>query len=362
MESQRAQGNRRRRLRRALQEDALLVFGGENIFYLSGFAGAMADALAVLVVSRRRSLLLVDFRYVEEALAEARGVSVKLWKSPLYEELAGNLGGGSVRAAAFEPDVVTMERFKQLRRALSPVKLVPRVGLVERLRTSKDPTEVERMRRAARLGDRAFEHILPFVEPGVRERDLALELEFFMRTRGAPKASFDIIVASGPNSSRPHARTSNRRLKKGEFVVFDLGAVRQFYRSDMSRTVVCGKATPEMRRMYGLVAQAQEEALSVVRAGMTGRQADEVARSVLREAGFGAHFGHGLGHGVGLKIHEAPRLSPESTGVLPVGAVVTIEPGVYVPGFGGVRIEDMVLLGAAGAERLTRSPKALLEL
>ncbi len=333
---------------------AVIVAKPENRRYFSGFTGSSG----LLLVSADRARLITDFRYTEQADQEAPAFTVVRHGSDMYETLAAEVktaGGGRI---GFESDFATWETHQKMSAAigdLAPLHL-------DRLRMVKDEAELAALGVAVRLADQAFGHILSFIKPGVSERDIALELEFFMRKNGAEKAAFDIIVASGPRSALPHGRAGDRLIAAGDFVTMDFGAVYDGYHSDITRTVVAGKATARQREIYSLVQAAQRAGLEAVAAGRTGREVDEAARQVIAGAGYGDYFGHGLGHGVGLAIHEEPRLSPSGDEVLAPNMTVTVEPGVYLPDWGGVRIEDTVVVTADGVRILTASSKELIQL
>ncbi len=234
--------------------------------------------------------------------------------------------------------------------------------MVEKLREIKDDEELKAIRKAASIGDRAFEHILGFLKPGVSERDIALEMEYLMKREGASRLSFETIVASGKRSSLPHAQPTGKKLEVGDFVTLDFGCIYDGYCSDMTRTVVIGSADSEQKKIYSIVLEAQKEALAALKAGLTGVEVDKVARNMIEDAGYGQYFGHGLGHSLGLDIHENPRVSFTSDEVLMPDMVVTIEPGIYIPDFGGVRIEDLVRVTVEGYENFCVSTKELLEI
>ncbi len=334
--------------------DALVVLKAENRAYLTGFTGSAGIA----VLARERAQLLVDFRYVDQAGAEAVGWSV-LRTSNLMEGLGALLTEAAAARVGLEADAVTVAQWRTLE---TPGRELVALEGVDRLRWRKDPAELDLIRRAVQIADAAFTEILPQVRPGVREVELAAELEYRMRRAGAERAAFETIVASGPRSALPHGRASERPLRRGDFVTFDFGAVVGGYHSDCTRTLVLGPASAEQRTVYALVRDALEAAEAGIRPGMTGRAADALARAWIAAAGYGEAFGHGLGHGVGLAVHEGPTLSPREEAVLPPGAVVTIEPGVYRSGWGGVRIEDLVVLEDGGPRRLGSLPRELLEL
>jgi len=335
--------------------DALVLLNAENRRYVTGFTGSAGIA----VVLPERSHLIVDFRYVEQAREEAPEFS-PVRVSNLLEGLAAFLREAGARRVGFEAETVTVAQLRRLRELAADVELVPLQGL-DRMRWRKDPQEIARISRAAQIAAAAFVEILPLVRPGVVERDLALELEYRMRRLGADGAAFDAIVASGPRSALPHGRASGRAIGPGDLVTVDWGAVVQGYHSDSTRTLVVGRASGEQRQLYRLVREAQEAALAGLRPGMTGKEADALARQRIAAAGYGDHFGHGLGHGVGLAVHEGPTLSPREEAVLEPEVVVTVEPGIYLPGWGGVRVEDLVVLREGGAEVFPGAPQELLE-
>jgi len=348
------------RLRALLPEhhiDAILIQNVENRTYLTGFTGSAGAAL----VTARESLLLVDFRYVEQAAAEAPGWEIVKVPRQAPEIVTEMVRGRELRRLGFESDGMTYRQYDELGTALRPAELVPVTG-VDRLRWVKDADELARIRTAVAIADAGFAHIQGYLRPGIQEREVALELEFYMRRHGADKEAFDTIVASGVRSSLPHGRATEKVLGHNEFVTLDFGAVVRGYHSDCTRTAVLGDASPRHREIYDLVLAAQRAALAGIRPGIAARDADALARQVITEAGHGDHFGHGLGHGVGLAIHEGPTLSPREDATLEAGMVVTVEPGVYLPGWGGVRIEDLVVIGPEGCENLTTAPKHMIEL
>lgn len=348
-------------LRRLLAEtgfEALLVSKPENRYYLSGFTGSSGW----LLISPKVSLLFTDFRYVEQAAQQAPEFEmVRCSPGGLAGTLGEELRKLGLGSFGFEREHLTYGEFENLSR-LAAVRPLPAPPLVERLRAVKQPEELVAVRRAIKAAEEAWNEVRPMIKPGRSERELALELEWRMRRKGAQAVSFEIIAASGPRGALPHGIASDRRLACGEMITVDFGCRIDGYCSDMTRTVSLGRAPEILRAVYGLVRRAQEEACQAVRPGITGHELDAVARRIIAEAGWGDNFGHGLGHGVGLEVHEAPRLAPISEEPLQAGMVVTIEPGVYLPGIGGVRIEDMVLVTESGGEVLTSLPKELLKL
>jgi Xaa-Pro aminopeptidase len=339
--------------------DALLVTHIPNIRYLTGFTGSAA----LLVVRRGATILITDFRYAAQAPVEAgSSASVEVDQKSVWERLGKVLASDPPAALGIEGQALTVRDVQRVS-GLTRARVVTTSDLVERLRAIKSPEEVAAIQAAAELAQDALAEILPGVRPGRAEREIAAELEAALRRRGSEWYPFPTIVASGPRSALPHARTSDRVVAAGEWLLLDFGAQLDGYCADLTRTVVVGARADEKQRVvYGLVQAAQERALSGIRAGMTGRDADALAREVIVGRGFGESFGHSLGHGLGLEVHEAPRLAPTAETPLPAGAVVTVEPGVYLPGWGGVRLEDDVHLAPGGPVRLSDGKTELLEL
>jgi Xaa-Pro aminopeptidase len=340
--------------------DGLLVTGLSNIRYLTGFSGSSA----LLVVTPRDVVFITDFRYqtqVAEELGDIARIVIEassLW-SGLWQQLATL---NSVRVLGFETAHIQHRDFQRLVESGARWQWRPTVDLVETLRERKDADEILRIAEAAKVATRALEQTLPEVAPGMTELQVAGVLERALREQGSEGFPFPTIIASGPRSALPHARSSTRSIQSGDFLLMDFGAEVDGYCSDITRTVVVGKASDEHRAVYDVVKVANERAAGGVRAGMTGRDADAIARQYIERAGYGELFGHSLGHGIGLEVHESPRLARTAENALPENAVVTIEPGVYRPGWGGVRIEDDVVLGADGPQILTHFPRELLEL
>jgi Xaa-Pro aminopeptidase len=344
----------------AAHVDALLVTGLANVRYLTGFSGSSA----LLLVTPRESLLITDFRYQTQAADEVGDVArvfiepQSLW-SGLWQQLT-QLGG--VQVIGFESAHLLHRDFQRLMEAGARWQWRPTLDLVETLRERKDPNEVMLIERAAGVAIRALERTLAQVRVGMSELQVAGVLERALRDEGSEGFPFPSIVACGPRSALPHARASSTMIRDGDILLMDFGAEVEGYCADITRTVVVGRATDEQREVYDVVRKANEQASQEIRAGMTGRDADAIARGYIERRGFGELFGHGLGHGVGLEVHEAPRLARTADGALAEGAVVTIEPGVYRPGWGGVRIEDDVVLDPAGPRILTRFTRELIEI
>lgn len=357
---------RLRALRRALADDeapAVLVTSVSNLRYLTAFEGVIDPGInAACLVTGDSARFYTDHRYAEAAAAAATGTSweVRVQREDLYVEICEDLAADGIEALLVE-SAMSYGRFtfisEHLRGAVRAVD-----HYVEGLRQVKEPEEIERIATAAAITDAAFEHMLGFIRPGLAEREIAFELEYHMRRNGSDGLAFDIIAAAGPNAARPHAVPGDRMLAAGDLLILDFGAKYADYRSDMTRTVVLGRATDEQRRLYDAVHAANAAGLAAVRSGVPCVDVDGAARAVLEAAGLGELFTHGLGHGVGLDIHEMPTVGRKSHESLRVGMVVTVEPGVYVEGFGGVRIEDLVVVEEAGYRLLSHAPKQLIEI
>ena len=340
--------------------DGLLLTGLPNIRYLTGFSGSSA----LLVVTPRDVVLITDFRYQTQVVDEVGDLAriaiegASLWTG-LWQQLASM---PTVKVLGFETAHIQHRDFQRLVESGARWQWRPTMDLVETLRERKDGAEIARIQDAANVATRALERTLPQVKVGMSEVAVAGVLEKALRDEGSEGFPFPSIVASGPRAALPHARSSARELEHGDFLLIDFGAEVGGYCSDVTRTVVMGRATDEQREFYETVRGANERAARGVRAGMTGRDADAIARHYIDRAGYGDLFGHSLGHGIGLEVHESPRLARTADGALPEGAVVTIEPGIYRPGWGDVGIEDDVVLGADGPHILTDFPRELMEL
>jgi len=351
-----------KRLQTELPEgvDAVYVSNLPNVRYLCGFTGSNG----VLVVGRDGAWFLTDGRYRTQAAEEVTGAEVEVYALPdqlgaALARIASTLGSARV---GFEAEHVAAAAAERLGESFPGCELVATSGVVEGMRRVKEPEELERIRAAAELADAGLAYVLGLVRPGISERELAIQLESHMRLAGAEAVSFPAIVAAAERSALPHAHPTDKAVEEGRFLLFDLGCVVDGYCSDLTRTVVVGRADAEHREVYELVAAAQQSGLNALGPGRTGAEVDAAARDVIADAGRGEAFGHSLGHGVGIEIHEAPTLRSTSRDVLEPGHVVTVEPGVYLPGFGGVRIEDLTVVTASGHELLSHAPKELIEL
>lgn len=349
-------------IRSAIQErgfDGLVVSRPENRAYLTGFTGSAGWVL----ITAEDAWLVTDFRYVEQAQSQAPAFTAVKATTTHYTVLAELLERAGARRIGFEGDYLTFDEYGLYGKHLPGVQLESATGVVEGLRVVKDPDEQETMERAAEIADQAWSQIQTMIKPGVTERNLALELEFAMKRLGAEGLAFSIIVASGVRSSLPHGVASDKVIERGDLVTFDFGAQFRGYCSDMTRTVAVGEISAKQREIYEIVLEAQQRGVAACRPGMTGRELDEVCRSYIAKKGYSDAFGHGTGHGVGLQIHEGPRVNARAENeVLKPGMMVTIEPGIYLPGWGGVRIEDMVLVTEGGCRSFSRSPRELMVL
>jgi Xaa-Pro aminopeptidase len=337
--------------------DVMLVTDLVNVRYLTGYTGT--NGLALL--SQDARTFITDFRYVEQAAVEV-DPSFERLRAPqeLLDAIAEQLPDGPIRLG-FEAAHMSVQTHRRVRDMLDErIDLVATSGLVERLRAVKDPAEVERIRAACALADRAFEQVVSEGLVGRTEREVAIALEFAMRELGAQRPSFDSIIAAGPHGALPHAQPRDVAIEPGQLVVIDWGAQLDGYCSDCTRTVATGPLDDEARAVYALVRSAQLAGVEAVRAGRPGRDVDALARTVIDDGGHGEHFGHGLGHGVGLEVHEAPRLAKRSEEALQAGNVVSVEPGIYLPESLGVRIEDLVVVTDEGCEILTSISKDLI--
>jgi Xaa-Pro aminopeptidase len=343
--------------------DALLVSQPENYRYLAGFTGSSGW----LVISHSAAVLATDSRYTEQAKQETQGFEIIKIKGELdswLPELASNLGWHKL---GFEADHVCYANYHKLSEIIkvrqANLELIPTTGLVEHLRSIKEPAELELIMKAVELTDAAFEQMKSTIRAGVTEKEVAWEIEKFLRQNGSEGVPFEIIVASGPNSALPHAKPTERVIHSGEPVLIDMGARIGGYCSDFSRTLCLGKklkaVSCQLSAIYNIVLEAQLTAIDKIESGIAACEADKLARDVIKQAGYGDNFGHGLGHGVGIAIHEPPTLSSTSTDLFVDGMIFTIEPGIYIAGYGGIRIEDMVTLEKGKAKVLTKAEKHL---
>jgi Xaa-Pro aminopeptidase len=343
------------RLRAGLSEtEALLMLNANNIRYLTCFTGGEGALMAGLTWL----MLLVDGRYVTQAREEAVGAEVFEFRNRV-DGIAAVAHRQGIGRIDFESPDLSVEEYLKLREGLPGMDLRPLSDVFRHLRIVKDEAEVEQIRSAARIAGKALATVREMIRPGVREAEIALEIEYRMRLGGAEKASFETIVAAGSNTALPHAMPGGRAIADGDCVMIDYGAVCGGYRSDETCTYIVGRASDRQREVYGFVREAHDRAIAAIRPGVSCGEIDRTARSFLEGEGLGGYFSHGTGHGVGLDVHEAPRLAAGREEILGAGMVVTVEPGIYLPGVWGIRIEDTVLVTEEGSEILTQTPKAL---
>lgn len=346
------------KLRQALKDQnvaALLITNPYSRRYMTGFTGTAGAAL----ISEDKAFFVTDFRYTEQANAQIEGFEIIEQTATLVDALAEVIKAEGYETVGFEKDAVTYAEFERYKAAFD-AKLVPTSGLVEKIRLIKSDDEITIIKQACQIADEAYEHILSFIKPGLTELEVSNELESFMRSKGATSSSFDIIVASGTRSALPHGVATSKVIETGDFVTLDFGAYYNGYVSDVTRTLAVGEPSDQLKEIYQVVLDSQLLALEKIKPGMTGIEADAIARDYIASKGYGKAFGHSLGHGIGLEVHEGPGLSSRSDVVLEPGMVITIEPGIYLPGIGGVRIEDDALVTENGVEKLTHTSKELV--
>jgi Xaa-Pro aminopeptidase len=342
--------------------DTLWVIQPENRMYLSGFRAAdtqLNESSGSLIINRKRAILITDSRYTIEAQRQAVDFDVITFKKDLITELSGVIAGLKTEVLGFEGDHLTWQQHRQFAKRLKtlnpPVRMAPMDGLIGRMREIKDKAEIRAMKASADIISAVLDEVVYSLEPGLTEIEVAREIEELAYDAGAEGMAFPPIVASGPNAALPHAVPSGRKIGPKDPVIFDVGVRLRGYCSDMTRTIFLGPPDSKFKKIYRVVRQAQLAALEYVRAGEESTRPDSIARDIIREAGFGDFFGHSLGHGVGLATHEAPSLSPRNPVRLEEGMVVTVEPGIYIPGKGGVRLEEMVVIEKGGPRILTEN-------
>ena len=336
---------------------AVLVTHPPNIFYLSGFSGSSG----FLLLTGQEALLYTDFRYLEQAALEAPLCEIiRVDGATDYAKVAAFVSQNKISKLGLEEARLTWRDFRLLQKRITGVELLPLNNFIEEIRAVKEEAEVEFIARAANIADDAWRNLFPLLKPGISEQEIADELEFQMRKQGAEKLAFEIIVVSGERSALPHGLASSKIIGPGELITVDFGAVYGSYSSDMTRAFLFGEPTSKQSEIYTLVLTAQEMALQSIRAGQKCVDVDAMVRQYFQQQGYGAYFGHGLGHGVGLEVHELPTLAPRGQGVFQELMVFTVEPGLYIPQWGGVRIEDLVVLREDGVQMLTKSDKKLV--
>lgn len=338
------------------KNEAFLVTSEENMRYITGFPHSEGRVL----ITETEALFFVDSRYIEAVTKSVKSCEVVLMTS-IHKQLSEFIGKVGVKTVFTEAEGISVADFSALcKNVACEFKAEKADELLTSLRRKKSEEEKHRILKAQAIAEKAFDYILGFIKEGVTEHEIALELDFFMLKNGAECVSFDTIAVSGKNTSLPHGVPSDKKIANGDFITMDYGAVVDGYHSDMTRTVAVGELSTKQIEVYETVLSAQKKGLEVLKAGISGFDADKAARDIIADAGYGEYFGHGTGHGVGLQIHESPRLSPKSKHILEVGDVVTVEPGIYIPDSFGVRIEDMAFITVNGFENLTKTPKSLI--
>ncbi len=342
----------------SLKIDAFLVTFQPHLRYLSGFSGSAGIGL----VTHHGCFLITDGRYSSQVRKEARGWRIVITPFSLFDGLQQrNLLRTGLRVG-FDGNTLVLSQFQQLKKLFPKVIFLPKVECIEKIAAVKDPQEIATIKKAVAITDKVFSEILSLLKPGVTELDIAAEISYRQRKQGAEADAFETIVASGERSALPHGRATSKTIRKGDLVTLDFGCVVDGYHSDLTRTVAVGKPKPEAKKIYTIVHDAQQRAIEAAKSGMKAKELDAVARRYIREQGYDKYYRHSLGHGLGLQIHEAPRISVMSSSVLETGNVVTIEPGIYLPNFCGVRIEDDVVITNGSCQVLTQSPKHLMVL
>ncbi len=347
--------NRLKKLVSVIPANATLIFSPENLYYFSGFTGGEG----MLFIDKQRLILFTDSRYTIQAQKEAPDFEiVDTAKTSVSEFL--KLQGD--KAYGFEDDYITFSKFAGLKRMSPKSVFSPVSSHIDKIRMIKDEYELSLIKKSAEIADSAYTYILDKIAVGKTEREISLDLEYFMLSHGADGLSFDTISASGIRSAMPHGTATDKVIEKGDFFTLDFGCKYKGYCSDMTRTVVLGTATEKQKEIYDVVLSAQNAALSTIRSGELAKAVDEAARGIIENAGYGKNFGHGLGHSLGLLVHESPSCSPKSWDILTENMLMTVEPGIYIENFGGVRIEDLVCVTKDGYENFTKSNKELLEI
>ncbi|SFL09224.1 M24 family metallopeptidase [Halanaerobium salsuginis] len=336
--------------------EAFLVTRRENVRYLTNFTGTAGKVL----ITDQECIFITDFRYLDQAAEQTDGCVIEEISGEFMSGFKKLLDKKSIKELAFESEDLSYQLYRAFENKLNLDKLIPTSNLVENLRLIKDETELAKIKEAVRIADLGFDFLLEFIQPGITEKEISRELEFFMKREGGEANAFDFIVASGKRGALPHGVASDKKVAKGDLITIDFGTVYQGYHSDITRTLAVGEPEPKLKDIYNLVLTVQKKVIDEIKPGMSCLKADKIARDFITAEGYGKNFGHGLGHGIGLEIHEGPRLSYTADKTLQPGMVVTDEPGIYISNLGGVRIEDDLLITKDGCEVLNKAPKELI--
>ncbi|MGX7109379.1 M24 family metallopeptidase [Facklamia miroungae] len=346
------------KLRQVLKEnqfDAIYVTDLLNVRYLTGFTGSTG----VVFVTQDKAFFITDFRYNTQANQQVKSASVVIHQNGVDQEIKNLIDQEKIKTLAIEADNMNVSHYLRIQE-LFEVDIKASQGLIEKIRLIKDESELATIRQACEITDQAFEHILTFIKPGVTEIQVANELEAFLKDKGSTGMSFDTIVASGERSAMPHGVASEKVIEDGDIVTLDFGCYYNGYSSDMTRTIAVGSISDKLKEIYEIVLEAHQRVIQEAKAGMTGKEIDAIARDYITEKGYGEYFGHSTGHGVGLNVHEMPAVSSRSEDVVVSNMVITDEPGIYIPGIGGVRIEDDLIVQEDRVVPINRSPKELI--
>ncbi|WP_346207585.1 Xaa-Pro peptidase family protein [Caldifermentibacillus hisashii] len=342
-----------------LDMDGLLVSDKKNRIYISGFTGSSA----VIFISKNREIIITDSRYIEQIKQQAPDFEVIDHYGHFSEALVNLLKRENVRNVGFESDYMNVSQYLELKKSLPDIEFIPTINIIERLRSVKEDYEIEQMKIAAEITDQVFGYFLKIVKPGMTELEVAAKIDYYMREQGASDRAFETIVASGLRSSLPHGHASDKKIQKNELVMIDFGVVYNRYYSDITRTIAIGNVPDKLKEVYNIVKKAQKTGIEAIKSGSTCSDIDSSSRAIIEKAGYGCYFGHGTGHGIGLSCHEYPQINKESNVKLLPGMTFTVEPGIYIPNLGGVRIEDDILVNKGfNAELLTKSTKDWIEI
>ncbi len=348
--------NKLKKLREEKELDAVMITSKKNRFYFSNFTGSAGKVL----VTESNNYFITDFRYMDQAREQTEGFEIIEITKNKNKNLIKFLNDHDLNKIGFEDGDISYKQYQELKNIDSEKEYVQLSDEINEFRMFKDDEEVQTIKEAIRITEDAFEKIITYIEPGMKEREVAAELEYYLRKLGGEGPSFDFIVASGKRSALPHGVASDKIIETGDFITLDFGTYYKGYCSDMTRTIVVGEPNEKQVEIYNIVLNAHLEVIDKLKPEMTGQEADKIARDIIKEAGYDDNFGHGLGHGLGIEVHEAPRLSTTSEDVLKPGMIVTDEPGIYIPDWGGVRIEDDLVITEDGCKSLNNSNKELI--